>query len=49
MEQFLQVLNRPNGFDMPGDPEEFVKGFQVFDKDATGMIGVGELRYGMYL
>ncbi|EEB05228.1 myosin II light chain [Schizosaccharomyces japonicus yFS275] len=45
MDEFLNVLNRPHGFDMPGDPEEFVKGFQVFDKDGSGMIGVGELRY----
>lgn len=25
--------------------EEFIRGFQVFDKDGTGHIGVGELRY----
>lgn len=25
--------------------EEFVRGFQVFDKEGTGYIGVGELRY----
>ena len=25
--------------------EEFIRGFQVFDKDGTGQIGVGELRY----
>lgn len=25
--------------------EEFVRGFAVFDKDQTGHIGVGELRY----
>ena len=27
------------------DPDEFIRGFQVFDKDGTGYIGVGELRY----
>lgn len=45
-ESFLKILNRPNGFRDPGDPDDFVRGFQVFDKDATGYIGVGELRYG---
>lgn len=28
-----------------GLPEDYIKGFQVFDKDQTGYIGVGELRY----
>lgn len=45
-EAFLKVLNRPGGFRDPGEPQEFVRGFQVFDKDMTGYIGVGELRYG---
>ncbi|KAK9376983.1 uncharacterized protein V1513DRAFT_162668 [Lipomyces chichibuensis] len=44
-EAFLQVLNRPDGFRAPGEPEDYVRGFQVFDKDKTGFIGVGELRY----
>ena len=39
------ILNRPNGFKPAGTPEEFIRGFQVFDKDGTGHIGVGELRY----
>ncbi|WFD39909.1 myosin II light chain [Malassezia japonica] len=42
---FVQILNRPNGFKPAGTPEEFVRGFQVFDKEGTGYIGVGELRY----
>lgn len=46
-ESFLKILNRPNGFRDPGEPDEYVRGFQVFDKDSTGYIGVGELRYGM--
>jgi hypothetical protein len=25
--------------------EEFIRGFQVFDKDGNGFIGAGELRY----
>jgi Ca2+-binding EF-hand superfamily protein len=39
------VLNRPGGFRDPGEPEEYCRGFQVFDKDMTGFIGVGQLRY----
>jgi len=42
---FLRILNRPDGFRAPGLPEDFVRGFQVFDKDGTGLIGVGELKY----
>ncbi|KAK9379491.1 uncharacterized protein V2V93DRAFT_373934 [Kockiozyma suomiensis] len=44
-ETFLQVLNRPDGFRPAGEPEDYVRGFQVFDKDKSGLIGVGELRY----
>ncbi|KAJ5081322.1 Cytokinesis EF-hand protein Cdc4 [Penicillium alfredii] len=44
-ESFLKILNRPGGFREPGDPEEYCRGFQVFDKDMTGFIGVGQLRY----
>jgi Ca2+-binding EF-hand superfamily protein len=42
---FSRVLNRPGGFREPGEPEEYCRGFQVFDKDMTGFIGVGQLRY----
>jgi Ca2+-binding EF-hand superfamily protein len=44
-ETFSKVLNRPGGFREPGEPEEYCRGFQVFDKDMTGFIGVGQLRY----
>ncbi|KAL2110044.1 hypothetical protein VUR80DRAFT_1651 [Thermomyces stellatus] len=44
-ETFQRVLNRPGGFREPGEPEEYCRGFQVFDKDMTGHIGVGELKY----
>lgn len=44
-ESFLKVLNRPGGFREPGEPDEYCRGFQVFDKDLTGFIGVGQLRY----
>lgn len=43
----MKVLNRPGGFRDPGEPEEYCRGFQVFDKDMTGFIGVGQLRYSM--
>jgi Ca2+-binding EF-hand superfamily protein len=43
-ETFLRVLNRPGGFKDPGEPDEYTRGFQVFDKDMTGFIGVGQLR-----
>lgn len=38
-------MNRPGGFRDPGEPEEYCRGFQVFDKDMTGFIGVGQLKY----
>ncbi|OBT51375.1 hypothetical protein VE04_07917 [Pseudogymnoascus sp. 24MN13] len=44
-ETFSKILNRPGGFRGPGEPEEYCRGFQVFDKDMTGFIGVGQLRY----
>ena len=43
------MLNRPGGFRDPGEPEEYCRGFQVFDKDMTGYIGVGQLRYSMWM
>ncbi|QRV93195.1 myosin regulatory light chain cdc4 [Ceratobasidium sp. AG-Ba] len=42
---FLAILNRPDGFKPAGTPEEFIRGFQVFDKEGNGFIGAGELRY----
>ncbi|EMR08135.1 hypothetical protein PNEG_03573 [Pneumocystis murina B123] len=42
---FLRILNRPNGFRPVSDHADFIRGFQVFDKDSTGFIGVGELKY----
>lgn len=47
-DSFSKVLNRPGGFRDPGEPEEYCRGFQVFDKDLTGFIGVGQLRYSMF-
>ncbi len=48
-DSFQKVLNRPGGFREPGEPEEYCRGFQVFDKDMTGFIGVGQLRYSEFL
>lgn len=42
---FVKIVSRPDGFRPVGEPEDYVRGFQVFDKDNTGFIGVGELRY----
>ncbi|KAK3938216.1 hypothetical protein QBC46DRAFT_390672 [Diplogelasinospora grovesii] len=44
-ETFQRVLNRPGGFREPGEPDEYCRGFQVFDKEMTGFIGVGQLKY----
>ncbi|PWN35530.1 putative myosin regulatory light chain cdc4, partial [Meira miltonrushii] len=44
-QSFLNILHRPNGFKPAGTAEEFVRGFQVFDKEGNGFIGAGELRY----
>lgn len=42
---FISILQRPNGFKPAGTPDEFIRGFQVFDKEGNGFIGAGELRY----
>ncbi|KAG7192156.1 uncharacterized protein KQ657_002521 [Scheffersomyces spartinae] len=42
---YQEIINRPGGFKPLGLPDDYIKGFQVFDKDHTGYIGVGELRY----
>jgi len=44
-DQFLQILNRPDGWKPAGTADEFIKGFQVFDRAGNGFIGAGELRY----
>lgn len=42
---YIKVVDRPDGFRPLGQPEDYIKGFQVFDKNGTGFIGLGELRY----
>ncbi|KAH8117061.1 myosin regulatory light chain cdc4 [Phellopilus nigrolimitatus] len=42
---FLAILNRPDGFKPAGTADEFIRSFQVFDKEENGYIGVGEMRY----
>ncbi|ODV97022.1 hypothetical protein PACTADRAFT_32519 [Pachysolen tannophilus NRRL Y-2460] len=44
-ETYVKVIDRPDGFKPLGQPEDYIRGFQVFDKNLTGFIGVGELRY----
>jgi len=44
-EAFQRILNRPGGFRDVGEAEDYCRGFQVFDKDMTGYIGVGQLKY----
>lgn len=43
---FLSILTRPDGFKPAGSSQEFIQGFQVFDKEGDGFISAGELRYG---
>ncbi|KAI8988677.1 HAD-like domain-containing protein [Pilobolus umbonatus] len=42
---FLSILTRPDGFKPVGSSQEFIQGFQVFDKEGDGYISAGELRY----
>jgi len=42
---FLKVVSRPSGFNTAGSAQEFIQGFQVFDKEGDGYISTGELRY----
>ncbi|RUS24211.1 myosin regulatory light chain cdc4 [Jimgerdemannia flammicorona] len=43
---FLTVLTRTDGFKSAGTAQEFIQGFQVFDKESNGFISAGELRLG---
>lgn len=42
---FVTILNRPGGYDPAGTVDDFIAGFQVFDKEGNGYIGQGEFRY----
>lgn len=42
---YVKIIDRPDGFKPLGQPEDYIRGLQVFDKNLTGFIGVGELRY----
>jgi Ca2+-binding EF-hand superfamily protein len=44
-ETFSKILNRPGGFREPFDIEEYIRGFQVFDKDRSGFVGKGQIKY----
>ncbi|KAL7418061.1 EF-hand protein [Mrakia frigida] len=42
---FVSILNRPGGFEPAGTLPEFTKAFKVFDKEDSGFIAVGEIKY----
>ncbi len=42
---YVKLINREGGFKKAGQPEDYIKAFQIFDKDLSGYIGVGELKY----
>ena len=44
-ETFSKLLNRPGGFRDPFDLDEYIRGFQVFDKDGSGFVGKGQIKY----
>ncbi|QPG73861.1 hypothetical protein FOA43_001176 [Brettanomyces nanus] len=43
--KYIELINREGGFKKVGQPEDYIKAFQIFDKNLTGFIGVGELKY----
>ncbi|ORZ36005.1 hypothetical protein BCR44DRAFT_80296 [Catenaria anguillulae PL171] len=44
-DMFVDILAKPDTFKLQATMEEFLQGFHVFDKDQTGYISTGELRY----
>lgn len=42
---FEKIVNREGGFKSLGKPEDYIKAFQIFDKNLTGFISVGEIKY----
>ncbi|KAJ5095052.1 hypothetical protein N7532_007343 [Penicillium argentinense] len=44
-DSFVKVLNRPDGWRAPQGPEIYTLGFKTFDKENTGKIGSGQLKY----
>ncbi|VEU22051.1 DEKNAAC103042 [Brettanomyces naardenensis] len=44
-DKYVKLINREGGFKKVGQPEDYIKAFQIFDKNLTGYIGVGELKY----
>lgn len=44
-ETFSKILNRPGGFREPFDIDEYIRGFQVFDKERSGFVGKGQIKY----
>lgn len=44
-EQYKSIVNREGGFKDTGKIEDYIKAFQVFDKNLTGFISIGEIKY----
>ncbi|KAF2805421.1 EF-hand [Mytilinidion resinicola] len=44
-ETFSKILNRPGGFREPMDIDDYTKAFRLFDKENTGFIGRGQVKY----
>ena len=44
-DEFHKIMSSNPQFKSQGSLEQFVQGFQVFDKDNNGLISSGELRY----
>jgi calmodulin len=44
-DQYVAIQNRPDGWKQHGTQAEFVQAFQVFDRNESGLISGGELRY----
>ncbi|GMM48835.1 Mlc1 protein [Pichia kluyveri] len=42
---FVKIVERDGGFKSLGKPEDYIKAFQIFDKNLTGFISVGEIKY----
>ncbi|AWU77430.1 hypothetical protein CAS74_002132 [Pichia kudriavzevii] len=43
--QFKEIVEREGGFKPLGKPEDYIKAFQIFDKNLTGFISIGDLKY----
>lgn len=44
-DQYKSIVNREGGFKDVGKIEDYIKAFQFFDKNLTGFISIGEIKY----